>query len=64
MVKYSLYLWGFHLWQGLFATFDVYLPYLSDRSYFMVPYGPSSPSTQVIQALKRIALDPIKITST
>lgn len=37
MVKYSPYLWSFHLQQGLFVTFDVYLSYLSDRSHFMVP---------------------------
>lgn len=37
MVKYSVYSWSFHLWQGLFVTFDVYLPYLSDRSHFMGP---------------------------
>lgn len=37
MVKYSPYLWSFHLQQGLFVTFDVYLSYLSDRSHFMAP---------------------------
>ena len=37
MVKYSVYLGSFHLWQGLFVTFDDYLPYLSDRSHFMAP---------------------------
>lgn len=37
MVRYSPYSWSFHLQQGLFVTFDVYLSYLSDRSHFMAP---------------------------
>lgn len=56
---------AFHLWWGLYATFDFYLPYLCHHSHFTSQSSLlwTVTSSEVIYAFKSIVLDPITITS-